>query len=154
MSSVMKIYPDKRVSFTFYGDDMKAFRRVHLALRDLGADVEMTDTLRVLIFSATEAELFSHAALRLQRERKIPGYSGAAIEKRFSVTVPQALVEKLSRVRDDLARKDLDVERTFIVRALLHAPFDAKALCKALPQLEAEFPDKRSLRPVRSKRRG
>lgn len=147
----MKSYPDKRVSFTFYADDLKALRGLRLALRDLGADVELTDAMRVLIYTASEAEMFSHAALRLQREEKSPGRSAATVETRFSVTLPQAFIDKLGRVRDDLARKDIEAERTFIIRALLHAPPDAKALRKALPRLEQEFPDKRSLRP---KRRG
>jgi len=145
----MKPYADKRVSFTFYDEDLKALRRLRLALRDLGADVELTDTLRLLIFASSEAELFARAALAVERESKDQPERRGPVETRFSVTLPVDFVAKLGRVRDDLSRKDLDVERTFIIRAVLHASHDAKALLKVLPKLEQVYPDKRSFKGLR-----
>lgn len=145
----MKTYADKRVSFTFYDEDLKALRRLRLALSDLGADVELTDALRLLLFASSEAELFSHAVLALEREAKGQNAPSGTAETRFTVTMPLDFIKKLGRVRDDLARKDLDAERTFIVRAVLHASHDVKALLKALPKLEQAYPDKRSLRGQR-----
>lgn len=147
--SGMKTYADKRVSFTFYDEDLKALRRLRLALRDLKADVELTDTLRLLLFACSEAELFAHAALALEQEAKGPRPSKGTAETRFSVTVPQDFIDKLGHVRDDLSRKDLDTERTFIVRAVLHASHDVKALLKALPKMEQAYPDKRSFKGQR-----
>ncbi|MFA5262949.1 MAG: hypothetical protein WC378_03925 [Opitutaceae bacterium] len=141
----MKFAEDKRVSFSLYADDTKVLRRLNLALRDAGADVGRADAMRLLIYAASEAEMFSHAALRLQAEAR-GGADTGTIDERFTVWLPGSLIKKLGRVVDDLARKDIDVERTFIVRALLHAPHDAKALIRALPKLAVEFPDRRSLR--------
>ena len=141
----MGAYTEKRVSFTFYDDDLKALRRLNLALRDQGAEVHRLDTLRLAIFAATEAELFSHAALRMREEGK-SRKANRTVAERLSVTVPADFITKLSRVADDLARKDLDVERTYIVRALLHAKHDPAALLKAWPKMEKRYPDKRSLR--------
>lgn len=148
----MSSYVEKRVSFTFYEDDLKALRRLNLALRDQGANVHRLDTLRLAIFAATEAELFSHAALRMSEEGK-SRRANRTVAERLSVTVPADFVTKLSRVADDLARKDLDVERTYIVRALLHAKHDLVLLAKAWPKMEQRYPDKRSLRGKQTVRR-
>ena len=145
----MKSYAEKRVSFTCYDDDLKALRRLNLALRDEGIDVHRLDTLRLLIFAATEAELFSHAALRMREEGKGRRANRSVVE-RLTVTMPKEFITKLSQVADDLARKDLDVERTYIVRALLHAVHDSAKLAKTWSKMEKRFPDKRALRGQRS----
>lgn len=141
----MCAYAEKRVSFTFYDEDLKALRRLNLALRAKGADVHRLDTLRLLIFTASEAELISHAALRMQREGKSRKANKTVVE-RLSVTVPADFISKLSRVVDNLAQKDIEVERTYIVRALLHAQHNHNALVKAWPRMTRAFPDKRTLR--------
>lgn len=147
----MGSYTEKRVSFTFYDDDLKALRRLNLALRGQGSDVHRLDTLRLLIFAASEAELFAHAALRMSEEGKSREPSRKVVE-RLSVTLPTDFITKLSRVADDLARKDLDLERTYIIRALLHADHDPIALAKAWPLMEQHYPDKRSSRGQPSER--
>ena len=144
-------YTEKRVSFTVYEEDLKALRRLNLALRDHGADVHRLDTLRLLLFAATEAELFSHAALFFKAKGK-GRRSGQTVVERLSVTIPADFIAKLSRVSDDLARKDLEVERTYIVRALLHAKHDTAALAKAWSAMEKRYPDKRTLRGQRIER--
>lgn len=147
----MKPYVEKRVSFSFYEEDLKALRRLLLALRDGGLDVDRLDALRLVIYANSEAELFAHTALRLKREAEGTGPLDATVVERVTVAMPQALVDKLGRVADDLLRKDLEAERTFIARSALHAPQDVKALVRAHPKMEQEFPDRRSLR---GKRRG
>lgn len=147
----MGSYTEKRVSFTFYADDLKALRRLNLALRDSGADVHRLDTLRLLMFAASEAELFSHATLFYKEKGKGRRAKETVVE-RLSVTVPADFITKLSTVADDLARKDLDVERTYIVRALLHADHDPAALVKAWADMAQRYPDKRTLRGQRRER--
>jgi hypothetical protein len=147
----MGSYTEKRVSFTFYAEDLKALRRLNLALRDSGADVHRLDTLRLLMFAASEAELFSHAALFYKEKGKGRRAKETVVE-RLSVTVPSDFITKLSTVADDLARKDLDVERTYIVRALLHAAHDPASLVKAWSEMEERYPDKRTLRGQRRER--
>jgi hypothetical protein len=144
----MNPYAEKRVSFTFYDDDLKALRRLNLVLREQGTDVHRLDTLRLLIFAATEAELFSHAALRMREEGK-GRRADCTVAERLTVTVPLDFITKLSQVADDLARKDIEVERTYIVRALLHASHDPAKLAKAWPKMEKRYPDKRALRGQR-----
>jgi len=144
----MNSYAEKRVSFTFYDDDLKALRRLNLALRGKGAEVQRLDSLRLLIFAATEAELFSHAALRMSEVGK-GRRADHRVAERLSVTLPADFITKLSKVADDLARKDLDVERTYIVRALLHATHDLAKFVKAWPKMGKRYPDKRALRGQR-----
>jgi len=145
----MDSYAEKRVSFTFYNDDLKALRRLNLALRRQGTDVQRLDTMRLIIFAATEAEMFSHAALRMSEVGK-GRRADHRVAERLSVTLPLDFITKLSKVADDLTRKDLDVERTYIVRALLHASHDLAKLAKAWPKMGKRYPDKRSLRGQRS----
>jgi hypothetical protein len=143
-----------RASFPFYAEDSRALRQLNLALRDAGADVERTDTFRLLLHVTSEAELFARAVLRYGPDAKDPaaGY-GDGIGERFTVRISRDWVKKLERVRDDLARKDIDVRRVDVARAVLHAPHDVKKLVREAEKFLAEFPDKRT-RGVRAQRRG
>ena len=143
-----------RASFPFYAEDSRALRQLNLALRDAGAAVERTDTFRLLLHVTSEAELFARAVLRYGPDARpdAAGY-GDGTGERFTVRVRADWVKKLEQVRDDLARKDIDVRRVDVARAVLHAPHDVKKLLRELGRFEAAFPDRRT-RVERAKHRG
>lgn len=132
-----------RASFTFYAADSRALRRLNLALRDRGIDVQRTDTFRLLLHVTPEVDMMAFATLRLREEEKQPA-SDDLVDERFTVRLRREWLEKLDRVVDDLARKDVDVERTYVARALVHAGHEAKALARAAEKFFGEFPDGRS----------
>lgn len=132
-----------RASFTFYAADSRALRRLNLALRDRGIDVQRTDTFRLLLHTTPEVDMMAFATLRLREEEKQPA-TDELVDERFTVRLRHEWLRKLDRVVDDLARKDVDVERTFVARALVHAEHDAKALARAAGKFFEEFPDGRS----------
>lgn len=131
-----------RASFTFYAEDARALRRLTLALRDRGLDLQRTDVFRLLLDAIPEVEMMAHATLRLRHEAKSPS-SSATVDERFTIRLRGAWLKKLDRVVDDLARKDVDVERTFVARALVHADHDTAALAKRALKFLADNPDRR-----------
>jgi hypothetical protein len=131
-----------RASFTFYAGDTKALRKLTLALRDRGLDLQRTDVFRLLLDVTPEVEMMAHATLRLRGEAKSPS-SDETVDERFTVRLQDAWLKKLDRVVDDLARKDVDTERTFVARSLVHADHDIPALAKQAAKFSAAHPDRR-----------
>ena len=130
---------DVRASFTFYADDSKALRKLTLALRDCGLDLQRTDVFRLLLDVTPEVEMMAHATLRLKTEAKQPAY----IDERFTVPLRGKWLNKLDRVVDDLARRDVTVQRTFVARSLVHAAHDVPALAKQAVKFAKAYPDRR-----------
>lgn len=131
-----------RMSFTFYAGDTKALRRLTLALRDRGLDVQRTDVFRLLLDVTPELEMMAYATLRLKNEASAPS-SDEIVDERFTIRLQSAWLKKLDRVVDDLARRDVDVERTFVARALVHAEHDVPALVRQAAKFVAAHPDRR-----------
>jgi hypothetical protein len=131
-----------RASFTFYAADTKALRKLTLALRDRGLDVQRTDVFRLLLEVTPEVEMMAHATLRLREEEKSPS-TAELVDERFTIRLQGSWLKKLDRVVDDLARKDVDVERTFVARSLVHAEHDVPALAKQATKFVAAHPDRR-----------
>ncbi|MFA6135657.1 MAG: hypothetical protein WC869_16735 [Phycisphaerae bacterium] len=131
-----------RASFTFYAGDTKALRKLTLALRDRGLDMQRTDVFRLLLDVTPELEMMAHATLRLRAEAKSL-QTDETVDERFTVRLQGAWLKKLDRVVDDLARKDVDVERTFVARALVHAEHDVPALVRQAAKFVAAHPDRR-----------
>jgi hypothetical protein len=143
---------DIRASFSFYPSDNRALQRLTLLLRDKGFDVQRTDTFRLLLHLNTELEMLAHATLRLRQEETQPRSDEMAME-RFTVRMPKAWLQKLDRVVDEFTRRDVQMERTYVARSLVYAPYDEKLLCKQAARFMAEFPDRRmrSAKKVRRK---
>lgn len=138
-----------RASFTFYAADTRALRRLTLALRDRGLDLQRTDVFRLLLEVTPELEMMAHATLRLREEAKSPT-TDETVDERFTVRLQGSWLRKLDRVVDDLARRDVDVERTFVARSLVHAEHDLPALAKQAVKFAAAHPDRR-FRAVKGK---
>lgn len=146
MLTAMKPDDDReiRVSFTFYPSDTKALRRLTLALRDGGLDVARTDTLRSLLHTTSETDMLRLAAERLKAEANDSLPHNETVDERFTARVRQGAMRKIDRVIDNLARKDLDADRTFIIRAVLHGDHEPKTLIRSTKKFLEEFPDRRT----------
>ena len=142
-----------RVSYAFYPSDTRALRRLTLALRDQGLDVVRTDVFRALLHVTSEAEMFAFATLRLKQEAVGKPAADEVVDERFTLRVRKGTIKKVDRVIDDLARKDLDADRTLVSRAILHGEHDVKSLVKATRKFLEEIPDGRTSQ-ARAKRRG
>lgn len=135
-------HAEVRASFTFYASDTKALRKLTLALRDRGLDLQRTDVFRLLLDVTPELEMMAHATLRLREEAKAAS-SDETVDERFTVRLQGVWLKKLDRVVDDLARKDVDVERTFVARSLVHAEHDVPALVRQAAKFLVAHPDRR-----------
>lgn len=142
----MKPDDDKviRVSFALYPSDTKVLRRLNLVLRDAGLDVVRTDTLRFLLHTTTAAEMFALTTLRLKDDAAGRIAKEKNFEERVTLRSPQSVMAKIDDVVDDLARKDLDADRTYVIRAVLHGDHEPKSLVRAAKKFLAEFPDGRT----------
>ena len=135
-------HEEARASFSFYPADSRALRQLTLALRDRGLDVQRTDTFRLLLHLATELEMMAHATLRLRQEERMPA-SDETADERFTVRMQKIWLDKLDRAVDELMRKDVQIERTYVARALVHADYDFKTLAKQAERFFLDQPDKR-----------
>jgi hypothetical protein len=134
---------DVRASFTFYPADSRALRRLTLALRDGGLDVERTDVFRLLLHVTSELDMMALATVRLRQEAN-QAAGDEFVDERFTVTLRPAWLKKLDRAVDELARKDVAVRRTFVARSVVHAEHNVKALARATEKFFGEFPDRRT----------
>lgn len=135
---------EQRVGFSFYTDDLKALRDLVAALRERKVRVKRTFLVRALAHLVPEDEMFAHALTRNRAEQagKVPVETEVDQCLAFNVLVDD--VDKMERVSDQLADKQLRTGRSFVLRALLHAPWDLDALARDLKKFEAKFPDPRS----------
>lgn len=142
----MKPDDDKviRVSFALYPSDNKVLRRLNLVLRDAGLDVVRTDTLRFLLHTTSSAEMFALTTLRLKEDAAGRIVKEDHFEERVTLRSRKSVMDKIDDVVDDLARKDLDADRTYVIRAVLHGDHDPKALVRSAKKFLAEFPDGRT----------
>ena len=134
---------DVRASFTFYPADSRALRRLTLALRDGGLDVERTDVFRLLLHVTSELDMMALATVRLRQEANQPA-GDEFVDERFTVTLRPEWLKKLDRAVDELARKDVAVRRTLVARSVVHAEHNVKALARAAEKFFGEFPDRRT----------
>jgi Golgi nucleoside diphosphatase len=104
--------------------------------------MQRTDVFRLLLDVTPELEMMAHATLRLRAEAKAPS-TDEIVDERFTVRLQGEWLKKLDRVVDDLARKDVDVERTFVARSLVHAEHDVPALVRQAAKFVAAHPDRR-----------
>lgn len=137
------MHPDDvevRASFSLFPSDVKALRRLTLLLRDQDLPVKRTDTFRALIEGLSEKQMHAAVADRL---KSAAGTEQEIVEERFTIRLRKGWVKKLDRVCDEFARHDVDVERTYVARCLLHSEYDPKWLVRMVRKLEDSYPDER-----------
>ena len=135
---------DARVGFSFYEEDMKALRDLGGALRERGVRAKGVYLLRALAHIVPEDEIFAHGVTRNRQEKAGKALPAGDATKR---PVANLLVEdqdKLDRVSDLLADKAMKGGRSFLMRALIHAPWELDALGRDLRKFKKEFPDPRT----------
>ena len=135
---------DARVGFSFYEEDMKALRDLGGALRERGVRAKGVYLLRALAHLVPEDEIFAHGVTRNRQEK-----AGKALPAGEAILRPVANVlvqdqDKLDRVSDLLADKAMKGGRSFLMRALIHAPWELDALGRDLRKFRKEFPDPRT----------
>ncbi|MDD3179506.1 MAG: hypothetical protein PHQ04_04060 [Opitutaceae bacterium] len=135
---------EQRVGFSFYTDDLKAVRALVAALRERQVRVKRTFLVRALAHVVPEDEMFAYALTRNRAEQagKVPVET--EINQCLAFNLLADDVDKMERVSDQLADKQLRNGRSFVLRALLHAPWDHEALARAVRKFEEKFPDPRS----------
>jgi len=107
--------------------------------------------VRALAHVATDAEIFAHTLARHQAEAA--GKAGAkdTIAELGNYVLLNSDLERFQRIGFDLEVEQVRGGRSFIMRSLIHAPWEMKKLAKAVAQFRREFPDART-REVRALR--
>lgn len=135
---------NQRVGFSFYAEDLTALRGLVAGLRERGVRVKRTFLVRALASLVHEDEIFAHGVARHRQEAA--GKAGAAgeVDQCLAFEVLQDDVDKLERVGDRLAEKKFPGGRSFLLRALLHAPWNLDELARDVRKFQKEFPDART----------
>ena len=133
-----------RVGFSFYADDLKAMRDLVAALRDRKVRVKRTFLVRALSHLVPADEMFAHALTRNKAEQAGKVTVGTEVDQCLAFNLLVDDVDKMEGVSDQLADKGLRGGRSFVLRALLHAPWDLDALSRDIRKFEGKFPDPRS----------
>lgn len=135
---------EQRVGFSFYTDDLKALRDLVAALRDRKVRVKRTYLVRALAHLIPADEMFAHALTRNRAEQAGKVTTAAEVDQCLAFNLLVDDVDKMERVSDQLADKGLRSGRSFLLRSLLHAPWDLDALARDVRKFEAKFPDPRT----------
>ncbi|MEN9402621.1 MAG: hypothetical protein RL091_1324 [Verrucomicrobiota bacterium] len=135
---------NQRVGFSFYAEDLTALRGLVAGLRERGVRVKRTFLVRALARLVPEDEIFAHGVARHRQEAA--GKAGAAgeVDQCLAFEVLQDDVDKLERVGDRLSEKKFPGGRSFLLRALLHAPWNLDELARDVRKFQKEFPDART----------
>jgi hypothetical protein len=135
---------DERIGFSFYAEDMTALRSLVGALRERSVRVKGLYLLRALAHIVPEDEIFAHGVTRNRQEKAGKAGATGEADQRPVANLLLADVDKLDRVSDTLANKAMKGGRSFLMRALVHAPWDLDALSRDLRKFQKEFPDPRT----------
>lgn len=135
---------EQRVGFSFYTDDLKALRDLVAALRERKVRVKRTFLVRALAHLVPADEMFAHALTRNKAEQAGKVTVGTEVDQCLAFNLLVDDVDRMEGVSDQLADKGLRGGRSFLLRSLLHAPWDLDALARDLKKFEAKFPDPRS----------
>lgn len=140
----MSAVPSVVSSYSFYPADMLALSNRLAELKAAGVKLRRPRFIRALVHLTTETEMFV-AAARLaaayaDREVRESDYIAARLEVEMSA----ADVEKLDRVKVELARKKVFVtaNRAFVIRAVLRWSPSGAALAPEMRKFMEEFPNK------------
>jgi hypothetical protein len=140
-----------KVSFSFYPTDMTALADRVAGLKKAGVRVRSATVLRALIHLTPPAEMIAHT-VRLAGENALGATVPDAdnVSGHPTVDLPRDDVKKLDGVVLHLARAKITATRAYVVRAMLRAAPDGKALAPAVGKFLADFPNKpRGLSKIR-----
>ena len=140
-----------KVSFSFYAVDAATLVDRATALRRAGVNVRRATVLRALIHLTPPREMIVHA-VRLAGEDALgtAAPSDGIVIDHPTVDLPKADVRKLDGVVTHLAGAKIIATRAYVVRAILRAAPNGKALAPAVRKFLADFPNKpRGLSKIR-----
>ncbi len=143
-----------KVSFSFYPTDMNALAERVSGLKKAGVKVRSATVLRALIHLTPPGEMVARA-VRLAGENAL-GTTAPTTENvsdHPTVDLPKDDVKKLDAVVAHLARAKITATRAYVVRAILRAAPDGRALAPSVRQFLEDFPYKpRGLSKLRLER--
>lgn len=135
---------DERVGFSFYERDTKALRDLIGRLRERHMRVPRTYLVRALAHVISEDEMFAQAVARFRQEKAGKTGDAGEVDECLAFNLLTTDVDKLGRVSDKLADGGYRGGRSFIVRALVHTPWELDGLIRGLRKFQEEFPDPRT----------
>jgi hypothetical protein len=136
---------------SFYQEDLAALVALRQELAQLGVDESTRFLLRALAHIATDAEIFAHSLARHQAEAAGKVGAKGSIADLGNYELLNSDVERFRRIGFELEAEQVRGGRSFIMRSLIHAPWELKKLAKEVAQFRKEFPDART-REVRALR--
>jgi hypothetical protein len=144
-----------KVSFSFYPTDEAALADRVSELKKAGVMVRSATVLRALVHLTPTSEMFAHA-VRLAGAQALEGaaHEKPSVSDHPTVDLPKDDIRKLDGVVLHLAKARIIATRAFVVRAILRAAPDGKALAPAVRQFLEDFPNKpRGLSKIRLARK-
>lgn len=145
---------DERVGFSFYQEDVKALGVMLAAMRARGIRVPRTYLVRALVHVVSADEMFAHAVARYRQEQAGKATPAGDVEQHLAFNLLTEDVDKLGRVGDKLSEQGFRSVRSFIIRSLVHAPWEHDSLARLVGKFQKEFPDPRSREARARKQRG
>lgn len=132
-------------SYSFYPAEMTALKNRLAELKSAGVEMRRARLIRALVHLTSEGEMFISA------KRLAAAYAGKDgprendnIAGRLEVELLKTDVEKLDRVKEELARKKVfaAANRAFVIRAALRWSPSGAALAPAVRKFLEDFPNK------------
>ncbi len=145
---------DERVGFSFYEEDLKALGGLLGALRARRIRVPRTYLVRALVHVVSEDEMFAHAVARYRQEQAGKAGPAGEVEQHLAFNLLSEDVDKLGRIGDKLSEQGFRSVRSFIIRSLIHAPWELDSLARLVGKFQNEHPDPRSREARARKQRG
>ena len=124
-------------SFSFYAADMTALDERVAGLKKAGVTARSATVLRALIHLTTPAEMIAHT-VRLAGDSAlgVAISDDAVIAGHPTVNLPKDDVKKLDGVVAHLAKAKIVATRAYVVRAILRASPNGKALAPAVAKFQ------------------
>lgn len=138
---------DERISFSCYPKDVTFLRQLVLGLAQRGVKVKRTIVVRALAHILPESGILARAILQYEKEPPLRGrgnVGGEHTAKRLTPHILKSDLEKFDRVSNEMLAKDMDVNRSYLLRAVLNDVTDLDAFAEEVRKFTKEFPDKRS----------
>lgn len=132
-----------KVSFSFYAADVTALADRVSQLQKAGVKVRSATVLRALVHLIPASEMFAQA-VRLAGAQALAGAAGekGSVTDHPTVDLPKDDIRKLDGVVAQLAKARIIATRAFVVRAILRAAPEGKALAPAVEKFLEDFPNK------------
>lgn len=145
---------NKYAGMSLFEEDLAALRELRRRLREEGLAVSMRYLVRALAHLTAEPEIFAHALVRHKAEAAGKVGHGGAVVRNVGFNFLTEDLDKLDRVTLDLEDKGAKGGRTFLMRSLIHAPWNPSALARDIRKFQKEFPDARTREGRARRQRG